>query len=83
MRGVKGPLLVGVARGYENQSERSCCVVSREFFWQMDRRGFLKLCGGVAAALGLSEVSVPKIAEVLAASAAKPPVIWLELGSCT
>ncbi|MDI3281478.1 MAG: hydrogenase small subunit [Bacillota bacterium] len=57
--------------------------MSREFFWQMDRRDFLKLCGGVAAALGLSEVSVPKIAEVLAASAAKPPVIWLELGSCT
>lgn len=57
--------------------------MSRELFRDLSRRDFLKLCGGVAAAIGLSEATVPKIAEVLAASAAKPPVLWLELGSCT
>ncbi|MBO8126654.1 MAG: hydrogenase small subunit [Firmicutes bacterium] len=57
--------------------------MSRELFREVSRRDFLKLCGGVAAALGLSEVSVPEVAEVLAASSKKPPVVWLEFGSCS
>lgn len=53
------------------------------------RRDFLKLCAGVAAALGLSQTAVPRIAEALentvigAKSGALTPAIWLELASCT
>ncbi|MDI6870448.1 MAG: hydrogenase small subunit [Bacillota bacterium] len=57
--------------------------MSRELFHEISRRDFLKLCGGVAAALGLSELSVPQVAQVLAESAKKPPLVWLEMGSCT
>ncbi|MDR2492469.1 MAG: hydrogenase small subunit [Coriobacteriales bacterium] len=53
------------------------------------RRSFMKLCGGVALALGLSEAMVPKIAEALEesvigrASGNLMPAVWLELASCT
>ena len=53
------------------------------------RRDFLKLCAGVAAALGLSQTAVPRIAEALeesvigATSGALQPALWLELASCT
>lgn len=53
------------------------------------RRDFLKLCGGVAATLGLSQTAVPRIAEALedkvigATSGALTPAIWLEFASCT
>ncbi len=57
--------------------------MSRELFREVSRRDFLKICGGVAAALGLSEMSASEVAEVLAASAKKPPVVWLEFGSCS
>jgi hydrogenase small subunit len=43
----------------------------------------LKFCAGSAAALGLSEASVPRIARALEQAAKKPPVIWLEGQSCT
>ncbi|MDR2672945.1 MAG: hydrogenase small subunit [Coriobacteriales bacterium] len=55
----------------------------------VSRRDFLKLCGGVAVALGLSQAMIPKIAEALEASVigktqgALTPAIWLELASCT
>ncbi len=55
----------------------------------VNRRDFLKLCAGVAAALGLSQTAVPRIAEALeenvigATSGALAPAIWLELASCT
>ena len=53
------------------------------------RRDFLKLCAGVAAALGLSQTAVPRIAEALEesvignTSGALTPALWLELASCT
>jgi hydrogenase small subunit len=53
------------------------------------RRDFLKLCGGVAVALGLSEAAVPRIAQALEESVIGKtsgnlmPAIWLELASCT
>jgi hydrogenase small subunit len=53
------------------------------------RRDFLKLCGGVAVALGLSEAAVPQIAQALEesvigkTSGALMPAVWLELASCT
>lgn len=57
--------------------------MSRELFHEISRRDFLKLCATVTAALGLSEGFIPRVAEALAASAAKPPLLWLEMGSCT
>ena len=48
----------------------------------MSRRTFLKYCGGVAAALGLSPTMVPKIAQALT-SDSRPPVLWLHFSECT
>ena len=53
------------------------------------RRSFMKLCGAVAAAAGLSELAAPKVAQALEQSvigATKGnlyPVIWIEGASCT
>ena len=53
------------------------------------RRSFMKLCGAVAAAAGLSELAAPQIAQALEKSvigATKGklyPVIWIEGASCT
>jgi len=50
----------------------------------LSRRDFLKLCGGSAAALGLSQTFVPEIAHALEkAAAGQPPVIWLAGSACT
>ena len=49
----------------------------------LSRRDFLKLCGGVAATVGLSDLfSVEKVAAALESAAKKPPVIWLEGQDC-
>ncbi|WP_417751079.1 hydrogenase small subunit [Senegalimassilia faecalis] len=53
------------------------------------RRDFMKLCGAVAAAAGLSQLTVPQVAQALETSvigATKGnlyPVIWIEGASCT
>lgn len=53
------------------------------------RRSFMKLCGAVAAAAGLSQLAVPQVAQALEGSvigATKGklyPVIWIEGASCT
>ena len=53
------------------------------------RRSFMKLCGAVAVAAGLSELAAPKVAQALEDSvigATKGnlyPVIWIEGASCT
>ncbi len=53
------------------------------------RRSFMKLCGAVAAAAGLSQLAVPRVAQALEESvigATKGdlyPVIWIEGASCT
>ena len=49
----------------------------------LSRRDFLKLCGGVAASVGLSDLfSVEKVAAALESAGKKPPVIWLEGQDC-
>lgn len=53
------------------------------------RRGFLQLCGTIAAATGLSQITVPQVAHALeesvigAAEGNLYPVIWIEGASCT
>ena len=55
----------------------------------VERRDFLKLCGAIAAAAGLSQAAIPQIAQALEtkyigkANGALPPVIWIEGASCT
>ena len=52
-------------------------------FGKLSRREFLKYCGGIAAALGLSESYIPKIAQAIEEAATKTPVIWLQGQNCT
>lgn len=55
----------------------------------VSRRSFLKLCGTVAAAAGVSQLTVPQVAEALEKSVIGAtegnlyPVIWIEGASCT
>jgi [NiFe] hydrogenase small subunit len=49
----------------------------------VSRRDFMKFCTFLTATMGLSSSFVPKVAEVFAAPAQRPPVIWLHLGECT
>ena len=55
----------------------------------VSRRSFMKLCGAVAVAAGLSELAAPRVAQALEKSvigATKGklyPVIWIEGASCT
>ena len=60
----------------------------KEFFERLEskgvsRRDFMKYCTFLTAAMGLSSSFVPKVAEVFAAPAQRPPVIWLHFGECT
>lgn len=55
----------------------------------VSRRSFMKLCAGIAAAAGLSQLAIPRVAEALeksvigATSGDLYPVIWIEGASCT
>ena len=49
----------------------------------ISRRDFMKFCAFLTATMGLSSSFVPKVAEVFAAPAQRPPVIWLHFGECT
>jgi hydrogenase small subunit len=50
----------------------------------LTRREFLKLCVTAAGTASLTELLLPLTREAYAQQkAAKPPVVWLELGSCT
>lgn len=50
----------------------------------LTRRDFLKLCTATLTAVSLTDQLVPILRQAFAESKlAKPPVIWLELGSCT
>ncbi|MGE5504047.1 MAG: hydrogenase small subunit [Actinomycetota bacterium] len=48
----------------------------------VDRREFLKYCGGLASALALAPAMAPRIAEALE-RARRPSVIWLSFQECT
>lgn len=59
-----------------------------KFFERLEQRGvsrrsFMKFCTALTATMGLSSSFVPKVAEVLAAPAQRPPVVWLHFGECT
>jgi [NiFe] hydrogenase small subunit len=49
----------------------------------VSRRDFMKFCTFLTATMGLSSSFVPKVAEVFAQPAQRPPVVWLHLGECT
>ena len=49
----------------------------------VSRRDFMKYCTFLTATMGLSSSFVPQVAEVFAAPAQRPPVIWLHFGECT
>jgi [NiFe] hydrogenase small subunit len=49
----------------------------------VSRRDFMKYCTALTATMGLSASFVPKVAEVFAAPAQRPPVVWLHFGECT
>jgi hydrogenase small subunit len=52
-------------------------------FDSLSRRDFMKLCGTIAAAVGLADMfSIEKIAQALESAIKKPPVIWLEGQDC-
>jgi len=48
----------------------------------LTRRDFLKVCGGLAAVMGLGQAAVPGIARALEQAAKRPPVIWLDFQEC-
>ena len=43
----------------------------------------MKYCTALTATMGLSATYVSKVAEVIAAPAQRPPVVWLHFGECT
>lgn len=47
------------------------------------RKEFLRWCAATAAALGLSELYAPKVAEAVGQAAKKPPVVWIKGQDCT
>ena len=49
----------------------------------VSRRDFMKFCTFLTTTMGLSSSFVPKVAEVFAAPAQRPPVIWLHFAECT
>ena len=49
----------------------------------VSRRDFMKYCTALTATMGLSATYVSKVAEVIAAPAQRPPVVWLHFGECT
>ena len=60
----------------------------KEFYERLEKKGvsrrdFMKYCTFLTATMGLSSSFVPKVAEVFAAPATRPPVVWLHLGECT
>ncbi len=60
----------------------------REFYDNLEikgvsRRDFMRYCTYLTATMGLSSSLVPNVAEVFAAPAQRPPVIWLHFGECT
>lgn len=57
--------------------------MKRYFVRELDRREFLKFCGGVASMLGLSDLYIPRIASAIEKAARRPSVVWLHFASDT
>ena len=60
----------------------------KEFYERIEKKGvsrrdFMKFCTFLTATMGLSSSFVPKVAEVFAAPATRPPVVWLHFAECT
>jgi [NiFe] hydrogenase small subunit len=60
----------------------------KEFYKRLEKKGvsrrdFMKYCTLLTATMGLSSSFIPKVAEVFAAPAQRPPVIWLHFAECT
>jgi [NiFe] hydrogenase small subunit len=60
----------------------------RAFYEQLEgkgvsRRDFMKFCTFLTATMGLTSSFVPKVAEVFAQPAQRPPVVYLHFGECT
>ena len=49
----------------------------------VSRRDFLRFCGSLAIALGMSASAVPDIAGALEQAAQSRPAVWLSMGHCT
>ncbi len=49
----------------------------------ISRRKFMQYCTALTATMGLSATFVPKVTEVFAAPAQRPPVVWLHFAECT
>ncbi|MBW1709423.1 MAG: hydrogenase small subunit [Deltaproteobacteria bacterium] len=48
----------------------------------VSRRDFMKFCGLVTTALGLSAAAIPRVAEAIMIKK-RPPVVWLHFAECT
>lgn len=48
----------------------------------LSRRDFIKYCAVTAAAFGLADSVVPRMASALESALSKPPVIWIEGSDC-
>lgn len=60
----------------------------KEFYKRLEQKGvsrrdFMKYCTALTATMGLSTAFVPKVAEVFASPAQRPPVVWLHFAECT
>jgi len=49
----------------------------------VSRRDFMKYCTALTATMGLSSSFIPKVADVFAAPAERPPLVWLHFAECT
>lgn len=60
----------------------------KEFYKRLEKKGvsrrdFMRYCTFLTAAMGLSSSFVPKVADVFAKPAQRPPVVWLHFAECT
>ena len=78
-----GNLVLTLVHTKEVQMENEKAFYKRLEGKGVSRREFMKFCTYLTATLGLSSSFVPKVAEVFAAPAQRPPVIWLHFGECT
>ena len=75
--------MMQAARTMATQPEHDAADLERaEKRFRMNRREFVQICAGLAAALGLSRAAQGAIVKALA-NAPRPSVIWLHFQECT